>query len=211
MKVKMTFTEPVLGTLSGNRLVTEEFIISKHPNGRSEEESEAMPEEELEKGSTVFPRTKEGKPLMWDYQIKGFLKSACEQMIHSDTMKKEELRQVRLTDYLYKKTIDKQIFVAPRMIILNLSSDVEFIAPCMSGDGMTCQRPLRGETMRGERVALARSEAAPRGTTAEFEIITLNKNLERFIGPWLDYGAFMGMLQWRSGGMGRFNWELISE
>ena len=202
MKYELTFTEPLLGTLSGNKEIAEEFINSKHPDGHSEEESEMHPDEELEKSSTIFARDGE-KLMLWDYQFKGFLKEACEQMINSDTMTKEEQKKYRLTGYMYKKTIDKQIFVMPRKIHLELPEGTkpEFI-----------ERPLRGQTMRGERICLARSESVPPGTKVIIEIIHLNEKLKKFIPQWLTYGALLGMGQWRSGGFGRFSWvELKSE
>ena len=195
MKVKITFTEPLLGTLSGNKEIAEEFIISKHPEGHSEEESDSIPEV-LEKSSTGFAR--DGDSLMlWDYQFKGFFKEACEQMIYSGTMTKEELKKFRLTGYLYKKTIDKQIFVMPRKIHLKLPENEKptFI-----------ERPLRGETMRGERICLARSESVPIGTELNIEVVCLNKKLEPFVEKWLTFGALFGMGQWRTGGYGRFDW-----
>lgn len=207
MKARLTFNEPLLGTLSGNKEIAEEFIISKHPDGHSEEESESIPQEEaLEKGSTIFARDGD-RLLLWDYQFKGFFKEACEQMIHSG-MKKEDLRGPRLTQYLYKKTIDKQIFVMPRKVYLNLPEGElpVFVAPGMNKDG-TCQRPLRGETMRGERICLARSESVPPGTTVNIEIVCLNKKLEPYIEQWLTFGALFGMGQWRTSGMGRFSWK----
>jgi len=206
MKYKLTFTEPLLGTLSGNKDIAEEFINSKHPDGHSEEESEAHPDEELEKSSTIFARDGE-RLMLWDYQIKGFFKEACEQMINSGTMTKEELKGPRLTQYLYKKTIDKQIFVFPRKIYLNLPEGEipTFIAPGMSEDGKTCQRPLRGETMRGQRICLARSESVPPGTTLEISVTCLNDKLEKYLTRWLTYGALLGLGQWRSSGMGRFD------
>ena len=201
MKIRMTFTEPVLGTLSGNKEIAEEFIISKHPDGHCEEESEAVPEEALEKASTGFSRT-DGKPHLWNYQIEGFFKEACAAMVHMGAITKEELKRVRLTEYLYKKTIDEAIFVSPRKIFLDLPN----------GDELAfCERPLRGQTMRGERIALARSEMAPAGTTIEVEIATLNPKLTDFVKRWLDYGSLKGIGQWRNSGMGRFSWELISE
>ena len=199
MKYKIVFTEPLLGTLSGNKEIAEEFINSKHPNGVSEEESECHPDEELEKSSTIFARD-DGKIMLWDYQVKGFFKEACEQMVHSGTMTKEELKKYRLTQYLYKKTIDKQIFVTPRKIHLLLPEGAK--------PGFV-ERPLRGQTMRGERICLARSESVPAGTKFDIEIHCLNKKLEKFIPQWLTYGALLGLGQWRSSGMGRF--EFTSE
>jgi len=196
---ELEFTEPLLGTLSGNKEIAEEFIISKHPNGHSEEESDAIPEVELEKSSTIFARDGD-KLMLWDYQIKGFFKEACQQMVNSDSITKEELKKYRLTPYLYKKTIDQQIFITPRKIYLELPEDgrIEFI-----------ERPLRGQTMRGERICLARSESVPAGTKIKIEVICLNKKLEKFILQWLTYGALLGLGQWRSSGMGRFLYKEI--
>ena len=197
MKYQIEFSEPLLGTLSGNKEIAEEFINSKHPEGHSEEESEMHPDEELEKSSTIFARDGD-KLMLWDYQFKGFLKEACEQMISSETMTKEELKNYKLTQYLYKRTIDKQIFVMPRRIhlIMPEGAKTEFI-----------ERPLRGQTMRGERICLARSESVPAGTKVDIEILCLNTKLEKFIPQWLKYGALLGMGQWRSSGMGRFSFK----
>ena len=202
MKVKITFTEPLLGTLSGNKEIAEEFIISRHPDGSSEEESAAIPEEQLEKSSTIFART-DGRPHLWNYQVEGLFKEACAAMIHNEVFTKEELKKVRLTEYLYKKTIDEAVFVNPRKIFLELpdgtdSSNLDF-----------CERPLRGQTMRGERIALARSEMAPMGTTITIEVEALNPKLMSFVKLWLDYGRRKGLGQWRNSGMGRFVWEEV--
>lgn len=203
MNVELKFITPVLGTLSGDPKVATEFILSKNPNN-TKDEAECLPDEEsLEKSSTVFPKTKDGQPFIWDYQFKGFFKSACEAMITSGKYTKEELKKHRLTMYLYKKTIDKLIFVFDRRILFKLPAKID------PANLDFLERPLRGETMRGERICLARSEVVPAGATVRFEIETLNEKLTPFIKEWLDYGRLMGMLQWRSGGMGRFTWKKV--
>lgn len=204
MKVRITFTEALLGTLAGNKEIATEFIASKHPDGVQEDEAEAIEnvEESLEKASTIFWQ-EDGKPFLWDYQFKGFFKSACEAMISMEAHTQEELKKVRLTRYLYKKTIDKMIFVYPRKIFLQVPNNQK---------SKECERPLLGETMRGERVCLARSEELIAGTYVDIEILVLNeKRHKEYIAPWLDYGALMGMGQWRSSGKGRFKWELLEE
>ena len=204
MKVELTFTEPLLGTLAGNKELAEKFIANKHPQGHSaEDEMEAIEnlDESLSKASTIFPRgDRNGRPFIWNYQVKGFFKSACEAMISTKTMTKEELKKFNLTNYLYKKTIDQLIFVNPRRIFLQMESN---------GELQFNERPLRGQTMRGERVALARSEMAPAGTKIEIEVICLNSKLNDFICRWLDYGALLGMGQWRTSGMGTFTWRKL--
>lgn len=204
MKVRIEFIEPVLGTLAANKEVAEDFVVNKNPKGAQQDELDAVDridvEKELEKITTVFPRNEEGQPFIWDYQVKGHFKGACEAMIHGDCFTKEELKKLRLTQYLYKKTIDQLLFVAPRRMVLCLPN----------GDPLGfCERPLRGQTMRGERIALARSEQAPIGTTFECIIEVLNKNLAPFIEVWLTHGKLSGFLQWRNSGMGRFIWKEI--
>lgn len=202
MKIEIEFTEPLLGTLAGNKELAEDFIASKHPDGTQKDEIEAIPEA-LEKASTGFSRNDEDMPMLWDYQIKGFFKEACLAMIHTDTMKKEELKKVRLTEYLYKRTIDQMIFINPRRIELRLPEG------CEPNKLEFLERPLRGQTMRGERIALARSEIAPAGTKITITISSLNEKLWPFIDKWLIYGALRGLGQWRNASYGRFSYRKL--
>lgn len=197
MKIKITFTEPLLGTLAGTKEIAAEFIASKHPDGTRPDEAETIQnmDEQLEKSSTIFPKDEKGI-FLWDYQVKGFIKDAMLSKITCGEYTQEKLKKVRLTMYSYKKTVDQHIFVSPRKIYLNTPSETYFT-----------ERPLRAETMRGERIALARSETAPIGTTCEIEIISCNDKLWDYIIPCLDYGKLRGIGQWRNSGMGRFSYE----
>ena len=66
MKVKVTFFEELLGTASNDPEIHKEFIASKAPDAPSrEEEVEALGVDEVvEKAKTVFPRDKDGTPIM---------------------------------------------------------------------------------------------------------------------------------------------------
>ena len=77
MKVRLTFTEEILGTANNDKDIHAEYIASKAPDAPSmEEEIEAIGVEGMiEKGMTVFQRNEEGKPILFDYQIKGFFKN----------------------------------------------------------------------------------------------------------------------------------------
>lgn len=195
MRVRLTLLEEVLGTASANPQIHEEFIAGKAPKPEmAAEEVAAIDVDELvEKSTTVFPR-EEGLPFLWDYQIKGFFKDACGMLSRiKDTEQATESSKLKA----YKKTIDGLIFVSPRKIMLNAKS---------IGN---CQRPLRAQTAQGERVALASSETVPAGTTLEFEINLWDKNHEKVVREWLDYGVFRGLGQWRNSGKGRFTWEEV--
>lgn len=191
MKVEITFIEPLLGTLSSNKKLAEEFIASKHPDGPQEDELHAeTPDEDVAKNSTVFPM-EDGKPFLWDYQIKGFFKDACSMLNRADP--KEKLKA-------YKKVIDGLVFPQPRKIFLDLSGPTTYI-----------ERPLRAQTAQGERIALARSETAPAGTKIVFDIEILGKGLKGRIQDWLDYGKLRGIGQWRNSGCGRFLYTILEK
>lgn len=191
VRVRIEFIEPILGSASGNKELFSEFIAGKAPDAKSiEEEIEAMGVEAVdEKGTTVFPRLEDGTPYLWDYQIRGFFKSACDALNMAEPSKK-------LT--AYKKKIDKLVFVSERKIPLVMpeGSEIGYL-----------ERPLRAQTMQGERVALAKSEMIPSGTTAEFTIEILSKELVSRVDDWLDYGKYNGLGQWRNGSYGRFTWQ----
>ena len=193
IKCRLTFTEEVLGTASNNPEIHSEYIASKSKDAmKIEEEVDAIGVEEvIEKSMTVFPRNAAGNPILWDYQIKGFFKDAAGVLRRVPGSKASKVKA-------YKKEIDGLLFVSPRMIPLAMPSSLG-----------TCERPLRASTAQGERVALANSETAPAGTTIEFEIQCLTKEMYDLAYELLDYGKLRGIGQWRNSGKGRFEWEEI--
>jgi hypothetical protein len=66
------------------------------------------------------------------------------------------------------------------------------------------ERGLRVQTPKGERTCLSRSEMVPPGTTMAFDLQIMDKKLIPSICELLEYGAFKGLGQWRSGGNGSF-------
>ena len=194
IKIRVTTVEEMLGTSSANPEIHREFIASNAPDAESLEEEVAAVgvDEVFEKGMTVCPR-KDGQPIAWDYQWKGFFKDACG-MLRKVTG--SECGKIKA----YKKEIDGLIFVEPRAIPIRFDGQVGI-----------CQRPLRGQTAQGERVALASSESIPAGATMEFTVRLLCDSHEKAIKEMLDYGILRGFGQWRNSGKGRFTWEEIKE
>lgn len=195
LKVKLTFTEPVLGTSPANEEVYRDFIGTKAPDAATVEDEVAAlgADAVVEKGMTVFPRLDDGTPFLYDYQIKGFFKDTCGGLRKVKGTRSEKIKA-------FKKEIDKLIFPEPRCIPI-----------LFSGDITECQRPLRAQTMQGERVSLAISEQIPAGATVEFSIVMLSDDHEEAVREWLDYGRFSGIGQWRNSGKGRFTWEEIKD
>ncbi len=193
-KVRLTFTDEILGTSSGNPELHREFIASKAPDAQKmEEEVAALGVDAVEeKSMTVFPRLADGTPFLYDYQIRGFFKEICGAMKAISGTKSSKIKA-------HKKKIDNTIFVEPREIPLDLH-------------GMkmaNCQRPLRASTAQGERIALANSEVCPEGTSCEFEVLCMVDEDAAMLLEWLEYGKYKGIGQWRNSGKGRFTFELI--
>lgn len=195
LKVRLTFFEEVLGTASADKEIHAEFIASKAPDAPSREEEIASigVEESIEKAITIFPKNADGKPILFDYQIKGFFKNAAKAMyaVGGDS---------KLTSY--KTKIDNLIFINERQILLQIPE----------GQGIgNCQRPLRGQTAQGERIALANSETCPAGTVIEFTVKILLDALQKNVIEWLDYGELNGIGQWHNSGKGRFLYEILND
>jgi len=197
IKVRVTFNEKVLGSQSNNKEIHADYIASKAPDKKSrEEEIEAIGIEAYEeKTMTVFPRMDDGTPMFWDYQIKGFFKDSCSAL---QRCKGEDIAKQSLKIKAYKKVIDGCIFPRPRMIPIKMPE---------GGEVELLQRPLRGQTAQGERIALATSETVPAGSEIEFDVICLSDSHVDAVLEWLDYGRFKGMGQWRNAGFGRFSYE----
>lgn len=189
MKYKVTLLEECLGTTSGNPDIQSEFISSKAPDADTRDEEIAIYGADfvVEKTKTIFPK-ENGKPFLWDYQMKGFIKDACSMLARVPGTRANGIKA-------FRKVIDGLIFVNPRKIFLNLPENTKI------GE---CQRPLRASTPQGERIALANSETVPVGTWFDCEIVCLDPRHEKLIEELMEYGKLRGLLQWRNSGKGRF-------
>lgn len=237
LSLRITFTEPILGSLNNNPDIFDDW--SKAPNEKRAEENAALAnaikwrklseggtvlpeseqpttqeaaedtEEKVEKQTTVFPRNPDGTIFCYDYQWRGFFKEALAVGIEIGA-----LAMGNLSKWLIRKTVDSMLFVAERR--------VPFLDP--SGQPIKTvnllQRPLRAMTMRGERICLARSEILPAGTQVNYtakwlecaakSTSKMSITLDAVIWA-LDYGALKGFGQWRGGGYGRFGYEITGQ
>lgn len=195
MKIRLTLTEEMLGTKAANKDVFADFIASKAPDDDKRKEELDTAEHREEAGTTIF-HVQDGKPGIWDYQIKGFFKDAAASLNRFDSDARSGLEKLSA----YKTKIDQCIFVTPRFI------------PLAIPEGATlgiCERPLRADTAQGPRVSLCRSETAPVGTVIEFDVTIMAKDLKPYVDAWLDYGKLRGLGQWRNSGKGRFTFEKV--
>jgi len=198
LRVRLTFTEEVLGTAPNDPEIHDNYIASLAPDALSrKEEIEAIGEGEYaERQMTVFSKTEDLKPFLWDYQIKGFFKDACKSLRKAGSSESAKVTS-------FKTVIDGDVFIKERKILFQNYKRI--------GE---CQRSLRADTPQGPRVALAHSETVPEGSFIEFSIMILPVEKKKYdiveaVKEWLDYGAVRGLGQWRNSGKGTFDWQEI--
>lgn len=190
--IELTFREPVLGTVPKDKEIYSTYIKSKaEPEKETGDELETVEEGE-DKGWTGF-HLMDGKPILYDYVIKGFFKDACGMLRRAEG---EKVLSKKLK--AYKKVIDGLIFIFPRQIAIDLKGNEISIL----------ERPLRAQTAQGERVALAKSEICPVGSSLKIEVMILGGVSKKLLVEWLDYGKLRGLGQWRNAGYGIFEYKL---
>ena len=203
IKVRLTFTMPVLGSLPGNKELLKTYVAGQAPTLAMAEEEIASVQDQIEKGTTVFAKD-ETSVWLWNYQVMGFIKNAIGTLI--------ELGDITaLSKWQYKKAVDSFVQVHPRRVCFRNPD-----GSAVTQVGAAVERPLRAEPMQGDRVAIARSESVPEGCSIEFSVRLLQGSNEKSktavltpdnIRAALDYGAFKGIGQWRGAGYGQFTWE----
>lgn len=206
--IALTFLDPILGMSPSNPDIYMDYIASKAPDKDvTADELTALPAyDDIECGEedpttvTVFPRTRNGEPCFFDYQIRGFFKDSCGLLSYvrgvDENGKKTKKKAGTLSGktVAYKKVIDGNIFVSPRKIPIYFD-----------GPMTLCQRPLRAQTPMGERIALACSEQIPEGAKIAFDVTLYNDDDLDLLAEWMAYGRDHGMGQWRNSGKGRFH------
>lgn len=201
-RYKLTGTTPMLGSQPASEAVRTQYIGSKAPSPAMTEEEAALIPELDEKGITVFMRDTKGNDAlcMMDYMIRGFFKNAISAM------------EGQLGILQARAKVDKYLFVGPRIIYITREGEK------IIDEDDQLERPLRAETMKGPRTALAASEKIDDPWNIEFEVALLtNKPTTKSkmldfdaVESALDYGKYSGLGQWRNGGFGRFTWERVA-
>lgn len=116
----------------------------------------------------------------------------------------------------FRKVVDGGWFVAERRIPFlvpeqwmddnGVIHDTYITNPDGSKSLTLFERPLRAETMQGPRVTLVSSEMVPAGTEFYFTVRLANAADKAAFVEVMDFKQFVGMFQWRSGGMGTLIW-----
>lgn len=202
----------LLGTVPKNQNIYSDFIRKKaeeamlkdgskgipHASGdkitpestekKLDEEQEGISELE-ERGWTGFHTDKDsGRPMLYDYHFKGFLKESASVIKQWPQTGEDKGANKQLAS-----KVSKFLFVTPREILLPQ------IAP------EPLERPLRAQTAQGPRVTLVRSDVIKAGAQFDIRLIALEGGgfKKDLIEALISYGKFQGLGQWRSGGYGR--------
>jgi hypothetical protein len=203
MKIKLTFTDEMLGTKPCKKEVFATYVASLAPSEAQKQTEIEHAEDREEQGTTIFGM-QDGRVVVEAYMLKGFFKSACSAMRQVEGSLSKQLTS-------YKSKIDLLVFVSPKYIPVALPAGAAFKG--------ICERSIRADTAQGPRITVARSETIPAGSTLTFEIKCLAKKLGKgenavdstaLIGEWLNYGALNGLGAWRNSGKGAFTWEELA-
>ncbi len=156
----VTFTEPLLGH-------RKDFKAASH---------------------SYFYRDGNGRPLLLDRHIMGFLKEAAQALneVYGDGL---------------ESTLTRKVFIAPKEIPLELpdSATIDVV-----------DRPPHLVKVDGRKVETIEptSEAAPIGTRVKCKLLVYPGVEEEVLVTLLDYGALKGMGLGRNQGYGKFRYEL---
>ena len=194
---------------------------------------EAIAKEQVEKSRTIFMKHPvNGRLHLLDYQIGGFLKEKVEHLIELNAIPDT------INTWNLKKAVNAFCWVKPRFIwlIKPAVNILEFLktdkndmmfeptfpnAPeeifYQEADGDKI-RPLQAETQQGKRVALANSQELNAGVQMVLTFIQFYNEKSRLarmnrghLIKILNRGAHIGLLQWRSGGYGRFRYKILEQ
>ena len=190
---------PILGSSPASKDIRTKFVISKAPTQEAQTDEEAIMRDLDEKGLTIFHTDALDRMCIMDYQVKGFLKQAM----------KTAKTQLNVSQPASK--IDRLVFIEPRFIPLMRNGK-----PIMEEDDIL-ERPLRAQTMQGERVTLASSEMILDPWEATFEVTLLPNSATKTssaitfdtVETAFQYGMFNGLGQWRNASYGKFRFERI--
>jgi hypothetical protein len=172
----LTLLEPLLGTIA----TSEEGRAHQISAETQDDEVAPIGEEEDRPGHTGFYVDGEGRPVIMDYQIKGWLKEIA-------NIVKTNVEVAALRNHL-----EQDVYVKPRRTVLGEQVDGQL------------RRPLRAMTRQGPRVTVIVSDFIAAGKSYDFELLV--RAGSRVTLPVLEaiceFGALRGLGQWRSAGYG---------
>lgn len=148
-----------------------------------------------DRGTTSLYYAPCGCPVLKNYQIRGFLSEAARALKEWD-----EVKQLN-------SKVKQYVFVLPEDIPFQRNGE---IIPKKEG---SLERSVRAQTAQGPRISLVKSDLIKAGAEAEFWVHILDGGgmTVEILKDLLGYGWYQGLLQWRTGGWGRFESLSVEE
>ncbi len=146
-----------------------------------------------DKQITIFPRDEEGRLCILHHQLLGLLKETAYNFAKEKNI---------------KNLISRYVKIEPRVI--PLKRDGQYIYE----PDRLFSRPLRGITPSGVIVSIATSELLQPELEISFTVKVANlegMNLDKVINLFEIASEWGGLLQWRTGGYGKFRVEAVEE
>lgn len=192
-EVHLQLLSDMLGTAPKDPAVYAAHVASKVSEEVRNAELELLEDADaIEKRGWTGFRYLNGTPGIPAYMVRGYFKAACKALRRVSGTRSSGVRA-------YKQVIDTLVFVHPWFIPLEVEGEITYI-----------ERPIRVDTPQGQRVATVRSDVCPAGSKLSFYVAVLGLVSGKLLREWLDYGALQGLGQWRSGGFGRFTYEIVA-
>lgn len=209
-RYRITLITPMLGTVPKSREVYDEFIAQRDLDRgatpeQTAESSETTPglteaqqaeDKPSPVGKTGFPTDAKGI-FLFDNQVRGLVREAGNVLSYQLDIKN------------LRSKITQLVFLGPRRIRMFNEDKKQITEP-----NSVNTRPIRVVTMQGPRTSIVQSDQVDEGTYFEIEIKILeNKDGIDFdtVEELLSYGELQGLLQFRTGGFGRFTYEMVKE
>lgn len=197
MNVRIIFIEEILGSCPNSAEVYDDFVAHLASDQDRQDEIAALGADQVVENDTTKFLMVDGRPALSNHTWLGFLKEKVGFIKLDDSGTKKTTASGKLSNY--KKRFDNGVTFANKFSILVLPKGEE------TGKN---QRPLRAQTPKGERIALASSITCPARTRTRFTILMTNPEYKKAMIEALDLGRYAGTGQWRgSGKKGRFLWE----
>jgi len=144
-----------------------------------------------------------GLPVISTHMVYGFLKSASEAICRT---RKEKKNGVMLHSATFSHSMINQYVRCDEQFV-PFSQD---ILRNKDGSPAHFERALRAITAKGPRITLVKSELVPGGTHLRFQLNVWKDSpiTQEILKTMFDYGAMVGLGQFRSAGFGMFDYEL---
>jgi hypothetical protein len=125
-QVSLKFTTPLLGSVPMQKDIFAKYIQTKARELNPEDAANELEsiDDVAQRGATGFFKDKDGKPFLYDYQVKGFLNEAAKVLKDTWPRKKKSEMEEGAFDTFIGAKVKNYVFVTPRVIPLTYVGEI---------------------------------------------------------------------------------------